>query len=114
MLANAGDPDGSIPSAWYSTADRTSTLEFLAQCDVVVNVLPDSTATRGFIGREELKAMKGNAIYVNVGRGTTTDQEALIKALQSQKEDREEDSASGSLRIGAAALECVCFFRSPG
>ncbi|GJN89358.1 hypothetical protein Rhopal_002338-T1 [Rhodotorula paludigena] len=107
MLANAGDPDGSIPSAWYSTADRTSTLEFLARCDVLVNVLPDSTATRGFIGREELKAMKGNAIYVNVGRGTTTDQEALIEALQMQKEEGEEDSAPGSLRIGAAALDVV-------
>lgn len=51
--------------------------------------------------------MKGNAIYVNVGRGSTTDQEALIEALGETAKEGEEEEATGTLRIGAAALECV-------
>jgi lactate dehydrogenase-like 2-hydroxyacid dehydrogenase len=112
ILPGCGDPDGSIPSEWYSTQSHSSTLEFFSTCDVVVNTLPSSDATRGFVGREELRAMKGDAIYVNIGRGDTTDQEALIEALQARAGEGEEKGASGTLRIGAAALECVLPFLS--
>ncbi|BGP48147.1 hypothetical protein JCM10450v2_004019 [Rhodotorula kratochvilovae] len=106
-LPGRGDPSGALPEAWYSTQDRASTLDFLSSCDVIVNCLPDSAATRGFIGREELRAMKGDAIYVNVGRGGTTDQDALVEALRARPSEGEEPSASGTLRIGAVALDVV-------
>lgn len=50
--------------------------------------------------------MKGDAVFVNIGRGDTVDQEKLVEALQAEKGD-EEVGATGSLRIGGASLECV-------
>ncbi|BGP51238.1 hypothetical protein JCM10450v2_007167 [Rhodotorula kratochvilovae] len=105
VIPHTGDPSGALPSSYYSTESRASTLGFFAQCDVVVNTLPDSAATRGFVGREELTAMKGDAIYVNIGRGTTTDQEALIEALEAKPKEGEEAGAAGTLRIGGASLD---------
>lgn len=64
----------------YAPAQRN---EFLAECDVVMNTLPLTDATRGFLGRAEFAAMKPGAILVNTGRGGTVDTEALTDALRS-------------------------------
>ncbi|POY75847.1 hypothetical protein BMF94_0929 [Rhodotorula taiwanensis] len=105
IIPGTGDPSGSLPEQYFSTSSRSSLLSFFSTCDIVVNTLPDSEHTRGFVGEEELKAMKGDTIYVNIGRGTTTNQEALVKALQAKKGDDEEESATGTLRIGGASLD---------
>jgi phosphoglycerate dehydrogenase-like enzyme len=55
--------------------------EYLPRADVVVNILPLTPDTRHFFGPEEFAAMKREALYVNVGRGATTDEAALIEAL---------------------------------
>lgn len=61
--------------------DRLS--EAVEQADHVVNLLPDASATRGLVNGDIFAAMKTGAVFHNVGRGTTVDQEALIRALQS-------------------------------
>jgi phosphoglycerate dehydrogenase-like enzyme len=53
----------------------------LPQADVVVNLLPLTEATRGAVGAAELTAMREGALYVNAGRGATTDTAALVDAL---------------------------------
>jgi phosphoglycerate dehydrogenase-like enzyme len=53
----------------------------LPQADVVVNLLPLTDATRAAIGAPELAAMRDAALYVNAGRGATTDTGALVEAL---------------------------------
>ena len=58
-------------------------MQFLAACDVVMNTLPLTERTRGFLGRSELAAMKPGAILINTGRGGTVDTDALMDALQS-------------------------------
>ena len=55
----------------------------LAKADHVVNILPENPATIGFVNASRLAAMKRGAIFYNVGRGTTVDQEALLAALDS-------------------------------
>lgn len=55
----------------------------LATSDHVVNILPDNEESRGFFSTEEFAAMKPGAVFYNIGRGTTVDQAALAKALQS-------------------------------
>jgi len=55
--------------------------ERLAQVDVVVLTVPLSQATRGLIGTAELRAMKPAAYLVNIGRGGTVDEPALVQAL---------------------------------
>jgi phosphoglycerate dehydrogenase-like enzyme len=55
----------------------------LAAADHVINLLPDSAATRGFMTAARFAQMKRGARFYNVGRGTTVDQAALIAALLS-------------------------------
>jgi phosphoglycerate dehydrogenase-like enzyme len=57
----------------------------LKDCDFVVDTLPLSPLTRNIIGAEELAAMKPAAFLLNVGRGGTINQPALITALQEGK-----------------------------
>jgi phosphoglycerate dehydrogenase-like enzyme len=54
----------------------------LPAADVVVNLLPLTEATRGSFGADELAAMREGALYVNAGRGATTDTSALVDALR--------------------------------
>jgi phosphoglycerate dehydrogenase-like enzyme len=53
----------------------------LPQADVVVNLLPLTDATRAAVGAREFAAMRDGALYVNAGRGATTDTGALVEAL---------------------------------
>jgi phosphoglycerate dehydrogenase-like enzyme len=57
----------------------------LPQADVVVNLLPLTEATRGSFGARELGAMREGALYVNAGRGATTDTAALVDALRAER-----------------------------
>jgi len=56
--------------------------EVLGSADFVVNALPLTTATKHLLGADELAAMKRSAYLVNIGRGSTVDESALINALQ--------------------------------
>ena len=55
--------------------------EALAMSDYVVNALPLTADTRGMFGEPEFRAMKNSAIYINVGRGATVQEDLLIRAL---------------------------------
>jgi phosphoglycerate dehydrogenase-like enzyme len=57
----------------------------LTQADHVVNILPDSPATTGWVSAARLAALKPGARFYNIGRGTTVDQPALIAALNAGK-----------------------------
>jgi phosphoglycerate dehydrogenase-like enzyme len=54
----------------------------LGRADHVVNVLPDSEATRRWVNARRLACCKRGARFYNVGRGTTVDQDALLEALR--------------------------------
>jgi phosphoglycerate dehydrogenase-like enzyme len=58
-------------------------LGVLSQADFIVNTLPGTNETRKMFGENEFRAMKNTAYYVNIGRGRTVDQPALVHALQS-------------------------------
>ena len=60
-------------------ADRIVTA--VAGADYLVSVLPDTVATRGLVDAEVLGALARDAIFVNVGRGTVLDDDALLAAL---------------------------------
>lgn len=55
----------------------------LAEADHVVNTLPESASTRHFFDSERFGQFKLGARYYSIGRGATTDQEALRTALAS-------------------------------
>jgi phosphoglycerate dehydrogenase-like enzyme len=57
--------------------------EALAKADHVVDILPLNVDSAHFISTERLAGMKPGAIFYNIGRGATVDQEALVAALRS-------------------------------
>jgi phosphoglycerate dehydrogenase-like enzyme len=86
--ARTGDPDfGDI-----SAPDSLRAL--FAGADYVILVLPSTPETQGMIDEAALDSLKPTARLVNVGRASTLDQEALIRALREH-------------RIAGAALDVV-------
>jgi phosphoglycerate dehydrogenase-like enzyme len=55
----------------------------LAKADHVVNLLPDNRDSTHFISAARFAAMKKGAVFYNIGRGATVDQDALLGALRS-------------------------------
>jgi D-3-phosphoglycerate dehydrogenase / 2-oxoglutarate reductase len=56
--------------------------ELLGQSDVVSLHVPETPATQGMMGRDEIRAMKQGAYFINNSRGTVVDLDALAEALR--------------------------------
>ena len=56
---------------------------WLPRADVVIDILPAAPDTVGFFANARFAAMRPGAIFINIGRGTTVDQDALVAALRS-------------------------------
>ena len=68
--------------ALYSS-DRL--LDLIRMSDYLLITAPLTAATRGLIGETELRAMKKNAVLINVGRGPIVVESALVAALKEQR-----------------------------
>lgn len=55
---------------------------FLGACDFVFNSLPHTPETHGLMDEAAFKAMRPNAVFINVGRGKTVQEPAMLMALQ--------------------------------
>jgi phosphoglycerate dehydrogenase-like enzyme len=58
--------------------------DLLPEADFVVLTIPLTHETRGMIGERELRAMKPTAYLVNIGRGGTVQEQALVRALEEE------------------------------
>lgn len=56
--------------------------ELLPETDALVMILPGSEATKHALNKERLKLLPNHAWVVNVGRGTSIDEEALADAVE--------------------------------
>ncbi|KAI5927461.1 D-isomer specific 2-hydroxyacid dehydrogenase [Camillea tinctor] len=56
--------------------------ELLPQTDALVMILPGSDSTKNALNAERLKLLPKHAWVVNVGRGTSVDEDALVAALE--------------------------------
>jgi phosphoglycerate dehydrogenase-like enzyme len=72
--------DEAIPILTHEQAD-----EWLEQADHVINILPANSSTQSYFSRQRLSRMNSDAIFYNVGRGNTVDQDALVDLLNSSQ-----------------------------
>lgn len=86
VARSAGERDG------YRVITAESLPQELPAVDVLIDILPGGPDTDGIIDAKVLAALPEHAWFVNVGRGVTVDEDALIEALR-----------AGS--IGGAALD---------
>ena len=54
------------------------------QSDYVINLLPDSPGTIDLIDKSSFSLMKKSACFINLGRGSTVNQDDLLEALQNK------------------------------
>ncbi|KAK2758760.1 hypothetical protein FQN54_003451 [Arachnomyces sp. PD_36] len=101
VAPNTGDPEGTIPTAWYhdhnreDPNDKSSLHNFLSQnLDHLVICTPLTKSTTGFIGAKELSVLSAGSspppqrqapYLTNISRGKIIDQPALIDSLHSGK-----------------------------
>ncbi|MGH4018607.1 MAG: D-2-hydroxyacid dehydrogenase [Pseudonocardiaceae bacterium] len=72
------DADRSPIAEWY---DVPHVEEALTQAQVVVNLLPATAETTSFFDAQRFASMPRGAVFINVGRGSTVDDLALVAAL---------------------------------
>ena len=65
------------------TAEQADAL--LPKVDHVMNILPASSHTENFFDAKRLSLMSPDALFYNIGRGTTVDQQALTTALENHR-----------------------------
>jgi phosphoglycerate dehydrogenase-like enzyme len=90
-------PKTVVPLAWFD--DMAALPRLLRESDFVLMALPLSDETKGMFDAQCFASMKADALFINVGRGMTVDEEALYNALS----DR---------RIGGAVIDV--WYRYPG
>ncbi|KAK3898459.1 oxidoreductase-like protein [Staphylotrichum tortipilum] len=83
-----GDPEGTIPSKWFSGGSTAELHEFLGSgLDLLVVAAPLTEKTQHILGREEFRLLaekngKGKTFVSNIGRGPVVDTDALVDALE--------------------------------
>lgn len=82
-----------LPYTYYA-----SLLELAAAVDTLICIVPGTAETHKAINSEVLSALGKDGIFINVGRGSSVDEDALIHALESSV-------------IGAAGLDV--FYAEP-
>lgn len=73
---------GFRPSGFDRVASGRDLYPLLGEADVVVCTLPLTADTRRLVDAAAFEAMKPTALFINVGRGKTVDEPALIDALR--------------------------------
>ena len=86
IVPGTGDPEGEIPTAWYSGLDKESLHQFLRQdLDVLMVSVPLTKGTEKLLAKEEFEVLGKNGtppLLVNIARGKIVDTAALISALK--------------------------------
>ena len=72
-------PRGDEPMTVYPVAELS---RWLPRADWVIDILPAAIDTAGFFDGAKFAVMKLGASFINIGRGTTVDQAALLAALR--------------------------------
>ena len=75
---------GDIPEFVDHAYPREEMVKVFEESDYVINLLPSTKETIMLIDAKYFGAMKKTAVFINMGRGTTVNEQDMIKALQSK------------------------------
>lgn len=68
-----------VPYAYYP-----SLVELASAVDVLISVAPGGAETNNIVNAEVFRALGPDGVFINVGRGSVVDEQALIEALRSK------------------------------
>ena len=108
IVSGTGDPDGSIPSAWYSGLDKKSLHNFLSQdIDLLLISVPLTKETTHFLAAEEFAILgKTRHTFVsNISRGQIINQEDLLTYLHKYADNDPMEGGDGGGGLRGAALD---------
>ncbi len=74
-----------IPKEFDAMITLEQVDDHLPDADIVICCMPHTPLTQGFMNRARFEMMKSTAIFVNVGRGTLVDHNALADVLNAGK-----------------------------
>ena len=63
----------------------TDLVDMARACDVLICIVPGGAETRHIVNKEVIEALGPNGTLINVGRGSSVDEAALLQALHSGK-----------------------------
>ncbi|HEU5424276.1 MAG TPA: D-2-hydroxyacid dehydrogenase [Nitrolancea sp.] len=81
-MGRSGGPERAAELDVDQVFTREQLHQMLGQADAVVISVPHTPETEGMIDAEAFAAMKPGVVFVNIGRGTVVDEEALIEGLR--------------------------------
>ncbi len=76
---------GKLPNGYHKVYQMARIKEVLPTADAVVVCLPQTAETENLVNAEVISAMQDDAIFINISRGWSVDEEALLKALEAGK-----------------------------
>jgi phosphoglycerate dehydrogenase-like enzyme len=83
------DPDSKLSESQtqqHPQGTRAAVLQSFAHgLDYLVNILPNTLATRRIVSKDLLNSLPSHTLVINVGRGSVVDESALIEALNQNK-----------------------------
>jgi phosphoglycerate dehydrogenase-like enzyme len=82
MLATKRKTEGTVNPDGVRFVSKA---EVAKEADFIVNALPSTPETLDYVNAEFLAKMKQSAVLINVGRGTTVNEDALADALQDNR-----------------------------
>ena len=75
---------GNVPEYVDRFYERKDMVKVFEESDYVINLLPSTKGTINLIDRKYFSAMKGTAVFINMGRGNTVNEDDMIDALRSK------------------------------
>ncbi|MGI5949157.1 phosphoglycerate dehydrogenase [Peptoniphilus sp.] len=85
MELNGFNTNGRKVEPFTNVYSKDELDDVLKDMDYVIMCLPGTESTHHFLNKERFEKMKDGAVVVNISRGATIDEEALIDALKSRK-----------------------------
>lgn len=83
---NIGIRRTGAPAQYFDEMHTLSDIDFLLpHADLVIGCLPNTKETGHILNYDRLCLMKSDALFINVGRGSLIDTDALIRALEERR-----------------------------